>query len=73
LDYTPFSYVTDLAACGHLPGKPLEGRPVDAQWDPGLRDALKRRGTAVHEEQLIEALLHDLHRAHGQGSPYAGR
>ncbi|WP_326838302.1 TIGR02679 family protein [Halomonas sp. 328] len=55
----------DLAACGHLAGKPLEGRPLDAHWDPGLRGVLERRGAAVHEEQLIDSLLDDLHRASG--------
>ncbi|MBB3191896.1 TIGR02679 family protein [Halomonas cerina] len=50
----------DLEACAHLEGRPLEGRPVDACWDPGLRAVLERRGTALHEEQLIDTLLDDL-------------
>ncbi|MGM0914166.1 MAG: TIGR02679 family protein [Pseudomonadota bacterium] len=52
--------VADLEACAHLEGKPLEGRAQEAAWDPQLRAALERRGRALHEEQLIETLLHDL-------------
>ena len=50
----------DLTTHAHLPGKRLEGRPLEARWDPGLRDALEARGLALHEEQVIERLLRDL-------------
>jgi uncharacterized protein (TIGR02679 family) len=50
----------DLVAMANLPGKPLEGKPLDAGWDPRLRAALEARGRALHEEQLIETLLADL-------------
>ncbi|MDY7117520.1 TIGR02679 family protein [Halomonas sp. SSL-5] len=50
----------DLKSHAHLEGKPLEGRAQEAAWDPQLRAALERRGRALHEEQLIETLLHDL-------------
>ncbi|QFU01556.1 hypothetical protein FIU83_07885 [Halomonas sp. THAF5a] len=50
----------DLQEYGHLGGKPLSGRPLDAVWDPELRAILDRRGRAVHEEQLIDILLEDL-------------
>lgn len=50
----------DLEACAHLEGKPLEGRGLEAAWDPRLRETLAARGRALHEEQLIETLLDDL-------------
>lgn len=50
----------DLQEYANLGGKPLSGRPLDAVWDPELRTVLKRRGRAVHEEQLIDILLEDL-------------
>ena len=50
----------DLAAFSQLKGKPLEGQPVDANWDPALRDVLVRREEALHEEQLLSLLLADL-------------
>ena len=52
--------VADLEACAHLEGKPLEGKPLDALWDPRLRTAMELRGQALHEEQLIEPLLVEL-------------
>lgn len=50
----------DLMAMAILPGKPLEGRPLEAHWDSGLREILQQRGRALHEEQLIETLLGDM-------------
>ncbi|WP_374711063.1 DUF2399 domain-containing protein [Halomonas mongoliensis] len=46
--------------CSHLPGRPLEGKPLEALWDASLRAAMEQRGRALHEEQLIETLLEDL-------------
>jgi len=43
-----------------IPGAPLEGHTVPALWDQGLAPALAARGTALHEEQLLEDLLADL-------------
>ncbi|MCG6657207.1 TIGR02679 family protein [Halomonas campisalis] len=50
----------DLEECVRLPGRPLEGKPLDACWDPQLRAVLEARNRALHEEQLIETLLEDL-------------
>ncbi len=41
-------------------GPVLEGPPVPAAWDPGLTEALVRRGRSVPEELLVGALLEDL-------------
>ena len=43
-----------------IPGPPLEGHPVPAIWDEELASALAERGSALHEEQLLEDLLADL-------------
>ena len=43
---------------GDLP--PLEGRVVDATWDPELTSAMARRGRTVHEELVLDDLLNDL-------------
>lgn len=43
-----------LAAPG---GSPLRGREAQTPWDPGLADAMRERGVAVHEEQVLEELL----------------
>ncbi|MCL7939209.1 TIGR02679 family protein [Halomonas sp. ATCH28] len=51
----------DLRSYAALDGKPLAGRPTEACWDPQLRTDLEERGRAVHEEQLIDILLGDLH------------
>lgn len=51
---------TDLEDCSHLPGRPLEGKPLEALWDASLRAAMEQRDRALHEEQLIETLLEDL-------------
>ncbi|MFO7647882.1 TIGR02679 family protein [Halomonas campaniensis] len=50
----------DLEGCAHLAGKLLEGKPIEALWDPCLRATMEQRGQALHEEQLIETLLGDL-------------
>ncbi len=45
----------------HAPdGPPLRGRPARAAWAHDLADAMAARGTAVHEEQVLDALLTDL-------------
>lgn len=41
-------------------GPPLIGRPVDPSWDADLAPAMRRRGRAVHEEQVLGDLLTDL-------------
>jgi uncharacterized protein (TIGR02679 family) len=41
-------------------GPRLRGRPVDADWDSGLRLEMERAGRAVHEEELLATLLEDL-------------
>jgi uncharacterized protein (TIGR02679 family) len=60
--------VATLATCSDLPGSPLHGRPVEAHWDKELARALSERGSALQEEQLIDALLADLADA-GRRSP----
>jgi uncharacterized protein (TIGR02679 family) len=43
------------------PGPPLSPRGRgETPWDPGLADAMARRGHAVHEEALLPVLLRDL-------------
>ncbi|MBC7680258.1 MAG: DUF2399 domain-containing protein [Pseudorhodobacter sp.] len=43
-----------LAAPG---GGPLSGRDVDTAWEPALAEAMRARGVAVHEEQVVAQLL----------------
>lgn len=43
-----------LAAAG---GDELHGRPVGSPWDPSLATAMITRGVAVHEEQILDALI----------------
>jgi len=50
----------DYLAADDTKGVELRGAPVAASWDPGLADAMKARGFAVHEEQVIGALLVDI-------------
>ncbi|OOC09436.1 TIGR02679 family protein [Thioalkalivibrio halophilus] len=51
-----------LEAHATLSDRPLRARPVAACWDDTLQEALQHRGCALHEEQLLEALLEDLRR-----------
>ena len=41
-------------------GSALRGMPVAADWDPGLAAAMTAQGKAVHEEQVVHHLIHDL-------------
>lgn len=43
-----------------VPGAPLIGTPVATPWDPDLAAALAERGSALHEEAVLEDLLADL-------------
>jgi uncharacterized protein (TIGR02679 family) len=43
-------------------GRPLEGSPVAAAWDPDLEAAMLAGGRAVHEEEVLDLLLGDLAR-----------
>ena len=38
----------------------LDPQPFTASWSPQLPDAIRARGKAVYEEQLIRSLLEDL-------------
>ncbi|MEV0924395.1 DUF2399 domain-containing protein [Streptomyces spongiicola] len=52
-----------LAARGRsagIPRLPLDGRPVDAVWDPGLAPARTALGIALHEEVTLDLLVGDL-------------
>jgi uncharacterized protein (TIGR02679 family) len=42
------------------PGPMLEGTPVAASWSKDLTIAMRERGRAVHEEQVVSELLLDL-------------
>jgi uncharacterized protein (TIGR02679 family) len=41
-------------------GRALLGDPVAAAWDPELDTAMRERGLAVHEEEVLDLLLRDL-------------
>jgi hypothetical protein len=41
-------------------GRPLQGSPVAAVWDPDLKAAMLAGGRAVHEEEVLDLLLGDL-------------
>lgn len=48
-------------ASGRPPGlSRLAGEPTATPWDPGLADAMTRRGVRVEEELSLDALLADL-------------
>ena len=59
-----------VARCGVLPwrmtaddylaapgGAALKGREVSTPWEPGLAAAMRERGLAVYEEQVVQVLL----------------
>ena len=59
-----------VARCGVLPwrmtaadylaapgGTALKGREVSTPWEPGLAAAMRERGLAVYEEQVVQVLL----------------
>jgi uncharacterized protein (TIGR02679 family) len=60
--WTPWRFTTGdyLRSAGSVEHGELAGRPVDAEWDPGLRAAMEETGVAVEEEAVIEELLADL-------------
>ncbi|MGW4727730.1 TIGR02679 family protein [Streptomyces shenzhenensis] len=43
-----------------IPQLPLDGLPVDAEWDPGLAPAMAALGVALHEEATLDLLVGDL-------------
>ncbi|MFD8967882.1 TIGR02679 family protein [Streptomyces sp. NPDC059568] len=43
-----------------IPQLPLDGRPVDANWDPDLAPAMTALGVALHEEATLDLLVEDL-------------
>jgi uncharacterized protein (TIGR02679 family) len=51
---------TTLRRYAHCSGSALNGRAVEAAWDPELASALHQRGQALEEEQLLDDLLNDL-------------
>lgn len=60
-EFEPWRYrATDLECASDLPGEPLKGTPIDADWDPNLRAVLQHRGTRLEEEQLLDVLVGDL-------------
>jgi uncharacterized protein (TIGR02679 family) len=67
-DWQPWRYDRDAyeAAAAVLSGPAatrfpqLTGEPTATPWDPGLADAMARRGVRVEEELALDALLADL-------------
>ena len=59
---TPWRLTADeyLAALPAGVGIPLTGVEVATLWDPGLQEALREHGRAVHEEAVLHTLLADL-------------
>lgn len=43
-----------------VPQLALDGRPVEADWDPGLAPAMTALGVALHEEATLDLLVEDL-------------
>jgi hypothetical protein len=56
---SPWHFSADayLAAEG---GSTLAGSPVEATWDCRLTQAMRERGQAVYEEQVLGDLLKDI-------------
>jgi len=52
----------DYEAAAANAGRPLGAAPPEASWDPELATAIATRGRAVHEEQLLDELVHELDR-----------
>jgi uncharacterized protein (TIGR02679 family) len=50
----------DYLAADKTRGIELRGAPVIATWDPGLTEAMRAHGLAVHEEKVVETLVADL-------------
>ena len=64
----PWRYgAADYTRAAPASSRPLAGKPVEALWDSDLAPAMIEAGLAVHEEQVIAALLADLR----QGAPDA--
>lgn len=61
LPLTPWRFDADAyrAEIGQS-GRGLAGTPVDAAWDPALRDAMRAHGRVVEEERVADALVDDL-------------
>lgn len=51
---------SDYRAAAASARKPLTGRPGAASWDGDLTSAMEELGLAVHEEQVMSALMADL-------------
>lgn len=58
---SPWRYgAPDYRAADHTGAAPLEGRPVEAVWDPELRPTMADNGMAIEEERVLDVLLTDL-------------
>ncbi|WP_300010826.1 TIGR02679 family protein [Pseudonocardia sp.] len=57
-----FDAASYRAALERGPGGPLRGTPAEASWDPLLADAMRRAGSAVEEERVLDDLVGDLAR-----------
>lgn len=62
VDWQPWRFDTTAyrTALASATGGPLNGRPVDAMWDPDLRPALEQQGVHIQEELVLAELLGDL-------------
>ncbi|MCY7340733.1 MAG: TIGR02679 family protein [Pseudonocardia sp.] len=65
LPVTPwrFDAVAYRAALTTGPGRPITGTPVEASWDPQLKEAMRATGQAVEEERVVDILVDDLGRS----------
>jgi len=59
--------VAELHRHADLPGAPLVGTTVATPWEPDLASALAQRGSALHEEAVLDDLLTDLQGPAGTG------
>jgi uncharacterized protein (TIGR02679 family) len=60
-EYAAISWRMTVEAYLSVDGSvPLDPQPLKTTWAPDLPDALRTRGTAVFEEQVVRSLLEDL-------------
>jgi hypothetical protein len=52
--------VADYLSAARADGPVLEGRRVEACWDPALAEVMERHGVGVHEEAVLPDLLVEL-------------
>lgn len=55
-----YERLVTLRRADGVPHLPLDGAPVEADWDPGLAPAMSALGIALHEEATLDLLVEDL-------------